>query len=94
MERLAVYEHGPRFFEQDGETMFEFRIDAGNVIGPRKATPADQKKHAKVWDAFVASKTVEPEAEAEGPTEGTPPEGVDFPSQPKPAKRGRPPKVK
>lgn len=91
MERAAVFERGPRFFEQDGETMFEFRIDAGNVIGPRKATEADVKKHPKVWDAYVASQVPAetlPEAEAEGPVEEPVPE-----PQPKP-KRGRPAKVK
>ncbi len=83
MERLAMFQYGPRFFEQDGTAMFEFRVDAGNVIGPRKATSDDLKKHAKVWDAFVASKTAEPvEETAEVPAEAPAP------------RRGRPPKVK
>ena len=48
-ERAAVFTHGPRFFRDKGEVMFQFQIDAGNTIGPRKATKADIDKYPEAY---------------------------------------------
>lgn len=89
MEREVVFQFGPRFFAEGDDTMFEFRIDAGNCIGPRKATEADVKKHAKAWDAYVASHSIEP-----SPEEGDPAPAAENVPDPEPAPapkpRGRP----
>lgn len=80
---------GPRFFVENGETMFAFRVDAGTEIGPRKATKADAEKHPDAFKGFmlkIAPTTVEPEpvmaSEDEAPIPFTP------------KKRGRPPKAR
>lgn len=54
-ERAAHFTHGPRFFTEGEETMFEFVIDAGNRLGPRPATDADKEKHAAAWAEFEGS---------------------------------------
>lgn len=51
-ERNAHFTRGPRFFRGPEAVMFEFVIDAGNVIGPRPATKADQAKHPAAWREF------------------------------------------
>lgn len=63
-ERNAHFTRGPRFFCDADVVQFEFVIDAGNVIGPRPATKADQVKHAEAWGAFEAEQPVEEDAPA------------------------------
>lgn len=63
VERNAHFTRGPRFFCEDDVVMYEFVIDAGNVIGPRPATKADQAKHAEAWGEFEVEFT-RPEDEA------------------------------
>lgn len=48
-ERQAVWTHGPLFFRDKGEIMFQFTIDAGNTIGPRKASKADIDKYPEAY---------------------------------------------
>lgn len=52
VERNAHFTRGPRFFRESGVVMFEFVIDAGNVLGPRPATEADYEKHGEAAAAF------------------------------------------
>lgn len=80
IKREIKYEFGPRFFVQDGETMFAFRIDGTNEIGPRTATQADAEKHPDAFAAFMSQQG----AEAEGTTEPI----LFVPGK----RRGRPPK--
>lgn len=51
-ERNAHFTRGPRFFREGDAVMFEFIIDAGNVLGPRPATKADSVKHDDAWVKF------------------------------------------
>jgi hypothetical protein len=51
-ERNAHFTRGPRFSRVGDVVMFEFVIDAGNVIGPRPATDADKAKHEGAWREF------------------------------------------
>lgn len=51
-ERQAAYTPGPRFFEENGEELFEFQIDHGNRHGPRRATDADKEKYPEAYKAF------------------------------------------
>lgn len=64
-ERNAHYTKGPRFFREDGVVMFEFVIDAGNVLGPRPANKSDSLKHDEAWAAFVTSDVAAPVEEVE-----------------------------
>lgn len=52
-ERNAMPVKGARFWREDGEVVFEFVIDAGNVIGPRPASKSDSEKHPEAWLAFT-----------------------------------------
>lgn len=54
-QRNAMPAKGPRFFREDGEVMFEFVIDAGNIIGPRLANKADSGNHPLAWSEFAAA---------------------------------------
>lgn len=58
VERNAHFTRGPRFFREGDQVMFEFVIDAGNVIGPRAATKGDSEKHAEAWTAFTRSESL------------------------------------
>lgn len=51
-ERNAHFTRGPRFFRAGGDVMFEFVIDATNVIGPRKANDGDRRNYAAAWAHF------------------------------------------
>lgn len=45
-------------FTREGQTvMFSFKIDEGNVIGPRPATGHDKFEHAAAYRAFSAHDT-------------------------------------
>lgn len=57
-ERNALPVKGPRFFRQAGEVMFEFVIDAGNIVGPRPAIKTDSEKHPLAWSEFVGGEAV------------------------------------
>ncbi len=68
LERDAMPDRGAHFWVEDGEVMFRFVIDSGNVIGPRKATKADAEKHPLAWEALVASGALSaPPAPSEDP---------------------------
>lgn len=57
---------GPSFFKKDGEVFFQYVIDGGNVVGPRRATKRDKEDHAALYAALEEPKR--------GP--GRPPKGV------------------
>ena len=43
-------------FTREGQTvMFTFKIDEGNIIGPRPATGRDKFEHAAAYRAFSAA---------------------------------------
>lgn len=52
IERNAHFTRGPRFFREGEGLMFEFIIDASNVVGPRPATEGDKRNHLEAWEAF------------------------------------------
>jgi hypothetical protein len=45
LQRNAVIQRGPRFFERDGELMFENVIDGSTRFGPRPATDEDRARY-------------------------------------------------
>lgn len=49
LQRSVLAHRGPRFFEQDGELMFEHVIDGSNRIGPRPATDDDRRVHPQAY---------------------------------------------
>ena len=58
IERTPHYKVGPRFFRaEDGQDMFENRIDSRACIGPRVATKVDKQNHADKWAEHLASLT-------------------------------------
>ena len=57
-ERAAVWTYGPRFFRDKGEVMFEFVIDAGNILGPSKATKADIDKYPEAYANMAKTQEV------------------------------------
>ncbi len=101
LERDARPSAGPRFFEQDGVTMFEFVIDAGNVLGPRPAKKADREDHAGAWQAFNQGRLPQLDHDGDGAPGGSKPihpvgdehkhVPADYEAKPR---RGRPPKPK
>jgi len=60
LTRQAVFHRGARFFERDGEILYEFNADASTRMGPRQATEADREAHPKAWEAFLEGR--EPES--------------------------------
>src|SRR4051812_8856014 len=80
-ERNAHFTRGPRFFREAGELMFEFIIDAGNVIGPRPATKADQANQPGAWAEFAAEEQV---SALDHDADGAP--GGSLPHEPKPVR--------
>lgn len=59
IDRSLQPHYGPRFFRFDDRDMFEHRIDASSVIGPRVATRTDKENHPKLWSEYQAALTVE-----------------------------------
>lgn len=57
-ERNAHFTRGPRFYREAGAVMFEFVIDAGNMIGPRLANKPDSEKHPEAWSAFTRAEAL------------------------------------
>jgi hypothetical protein len=56
--RTPVFARGPRFFRDDkGHDMFEHRIDASAIIGPREATKTDKQNHADLWAQYLVQWT-------------------------------------
>ena len=82
IERDVFYHAGARFFEEDGEVMFQFQSDASSSIGPRKAKEADKKDHKGAWDAFNEGRLPQLDGDGDGRPGGSLP------------RRGRPPKPK
>jgi hypothetical protein len=60
--RQAHYTIGPRFFVDGDRTMFAYRVDSSNEIGPREATKEDREKHPAAWQAFEAGRLAKKEA--------------------------------
>lgn len=52
VERNAHFTRGPRFFREGEAVLFEFVIDATNVLGPRPANDGDRRIHAEAWREF------------------------------------------
>lgn len=60
IERTAHYSVGPRFFKaEDGQDMFEHRIDSRSCIGPRVATKRDKEINPDLWASYLAAWTEE-----------------------------------
>lgn len=79
MTREVAYVPGARFFEQDGVTMFEFRLDGGSVIGPRKATAQDKTDHEIEWRAFNVGRLPQLDHDGDGvPGGAVPVEKADL----------------
>lgn len=57
-ERNMLPKVGPSFSLVDGEVLFTFVIDSGNVVGPRPANRNDQQQHPEAWSAFAAASGV------------------------------------
>lgn len=58
MDRNPHYVVGPRFFRsEDGQDMFEHRIDSRACIGPRLATKRDKELNPELWAAHLAAWT-------------------------------------
>lgn len=53
VERNAHFTRGPRFFRHGDGVLFEFIIDASNVVGPRPARIGDVRTHGDEFKAFV-----------------------------------------
>lgn len=70
-ERNAMPEKGASFSREAGEVLFQFVIDAGNIVGPRPATKLDSERYPLEWAQFVAGET--PPAPKPGPVEIRPP---------------------
>lgn len=49
---------GPRFYDQDGETMFQYIVDRTASIGPRIATKRDAIENPGAWDAYAVPKGI------------------------------------
>jgi hypothetical protein len=60
IERDARPSVGPSFLEIDGEVKFQYVIDSGNIIGPRKATDADKAEHGDAWRWFSEGRLPQP----------------------------------
>ena len=45
VEPLNRTQSGALFYLDDGREMFQYRIDARNIIGPREATERDRADH-------------------------------------------------
>lgn len=58
-ERSILAVPGAEFFDRDGEEMFQFIIDGGNIIGPRLATKTDKAQYPGEYAAFVQGKNVD-----------------------------------
>ena len=82
-ERVAHFTFGPRFFPEEGRTMFEFVIDHSNRLGPREATEADIAKYPEAFQAAllmpepVAEAQIEPQIEPQIQPQIEEPETVD-----------------
>jgi hypothetical protein len=61
IEREVAFTFGPRFYEENLVTMFEYRIDSRNCVGPRPATPDDAKKYPKEFRAYMDAEEAKPE---------------------------------
>ena len=60
IERTPHYAIGPRFYRNDqGQDIFEHRIDSRSCVGPRVATKIDKQNHPDQWAAHLAQWTEE-----------------------------------
>lgn len=59
-ERNAMPVKGATFWREDGEVMFQFVIDAGNIIGPCPASKSHSEMHPEAWSAFTRGEAVAP----------------------------------
>jgi hypothetical protein len=60
IERSPQFKAGPRFFRaEDGQDMFEHRIDSRACIGPRVATKRDKEINPDLWAEYLAQWTAE-----------------------------------
>lgn len=77
-ERNALPTVAAAFWRENGEVMFQFVIDPGNIVGPRLANKADSENHPEAWFAFTSGD--EPEAVIETVPDAVEPEP---PAEPK-----------
>ncbi len=101
LERSARPTVGPSFFEEDGVAMFQFVLDGGNIVGPRKATRLDKEQYVGEWESFNKGRLPQLDRDGDGfpggslphnesQSGGTDPVSNDVTAPPK--RRGRPPK--
>ena len=58
VSREPVFARGPRFFrDEQGRDMFEHRIDASAIIGPREATKLDKQNNPDLWASHLVQWT-------------------------------------
>ncbi len=81
LERNAAWSPGASFFRDGDVTMFKFVLDSSSMVGPRKATKADQEQYPDAWQRFTSP--IDRDGDGE--------QGGSLPD-PKPPRRGRPPK--
>lgn len=64
IDRNPVFHVGPRFFRgEDGQDMYEHRIDSRACIGPRVATKQDKQINEALWTEYLAEQTESLDAE-------------------------------
>ncbi len=90
LERQAVFKPGASFFEEGGEVFFQYQLDAGSVIGPRKVKDADKIEHAFEWERFNEGRLPQLDHDGDGFPGGSLPHVED--AEPVAKRRGRPPK--
>jgi hypothetical protein len=95
LERSAAWAPGASFFRDGDVIMFKFVLDSSSMVGPRKATKADQDQNPGEWQLFCRGHVDEAPVPAEAPDvvqEDIPPDDGGVPLRPNHRRRGRPPK--
>lgn len=101
-ERTLLAVPGATFFDRNGETMFQFVIDGGSIIGPRLAKEADKAQYPGEYAAFLKDHDLESADDrserGNGIVDPQPLDsgGIDGPASdpaPRPRKPGRPRKL-
>ncbi len=84
--------NGPVFFKdtETGDVMFQYGVDANNVIGPYKATKADKVNHKGAWESFAAEQSKgDHHPASDGDGDGKP--GGSLPTERETEPNGEPP---
>lgn len=76
VEPLNRTQSGALFYLDDGREMFQYRIDANSVVGPRPAAESDKTDHAGEYARFKASLPQPAEPDEPKPSASDEPEPV------------------